>query len=397
MGQPESSTALYEGAPEGRAVARVSPPAAPAAPPPAGRFVSLDAYRGFTMLAMVSAGLRMQWFKGDPTWGWLAEQVEHAEWRGCTAWDLIQPSFMFIVGVAMPFAFARRQERGESWLQQLGHVARRCLLLVLVGVLLDCYAEHKPVVQFIRVLQQIAVGYFLAFLVLHAGPRVQAGAAVLFLVGHTLLFFVYGRLHGLDPWLQQDNVGVWLDLKLQHALNHVPGVSIIPLSTGGYVTLNALSSAATILFGVLCGEFLRAPGRRSAKAGYLLLAGLVGLGLGWALEGKVPMIKRVWTASFAVYAAGWTCLLMALFYGVIDGLGWRRWSFPLLVIGMNSIAVYVVAGTLHGNLRHFTGAFVDGPLAGSPRLIPVVEQAGALVLTWLIFLWFYRRRIFFKV
>src|SRR5215831_4177400 len=105
-------------------------PKRPDRPPvPADRLVSLDAYRGFTMLAMASAGLGTAHLLNDPTWGGLADQLEHREWIGCTAWDLIQPSFMFIVGAAMPFSFAQRRQRGDSWGRQFGHVLRRAFLL----------------------------------------------------------------------------------------------------------------------------------------------------------------------------------------------------------------------------------------------------------------------------
>ncbi|MBI1913991.1 MAG: DUF1624 domain-containing protein, partial [Planctomycetes bacterium] len=155
-------------------------PAAPAAE----RLVSVDAYRGFVMLAMVSAGLGLQKLMNDPTWGWLADQFEHRPWEGCTFWDLIQPSFLFIVGVAMPFSFALRQARGERWGQQFVHALRRSLTLIALGIFLDTFASNPPAVyvQFIRVLQQIAIGYLIAFLVLHRGPGVQASTAVALLV-----------------------------------------------------------------------------------------------------------------------------------------------------------------------------------------------------------------------
>ena len=103
------------------------------------RLVSVDAYRGFVMLAMVSAGLGMQKLMNDPRWGWLADQFEHRPWEGCTFWDLIQPSFMFIVGVAMPFSFALRRARGEGWAAQFRHAVRRSLTLIAIGIFLDSY------------------------------------------------------------------------------------------------------------------------------------------------------------------------------------------------------------------------------------------------------------------
>src|SRR5262245_5667931 len=212
------------------------------------RLVSVDAYRGFVMLAMVSAGLGMQTLLHDPSWGWLADQFEHRAWEGCTFWDLIQPSFMFIVGVAMPFSFALRHARGETWGQQFVHALQRSLTLIAIGIFLDIYASNPPgiFVQFIRVLQQIAIGYLIAFLVLHRGPGVQALTAAALLVLHTTAFLLFAQNHSLEPWDKGYNFGVALDQWLH-----------LPLSKGGYVTFNAISSTSTILFGVLCGELLR--------------------------------------------------------------------------------------------------------------------------------------------
>src|SRR6184192_4132173 len=134
------------------------------APAPTDRVYSIDAYRGFVMLAMISAGLgTKELAKADPRWDWLAYQCEHPAWVGYSAWDLIQPSFMFIVGAAMPFAYAIRQAHGEPWGRQFGHALKRALLLVLIGVFLDSFGHDRVTVQFIRVLQQIAIGYVIAF------------------------------------------------------------------------------------------------------------------------------------------------------------------------------------------------------------------------------------------
>jgi predicted acyltransferase len=370
----------------------------PQAPAGEDRLVSLDAYRGFTMLAMVSSGLGMAGLLLHPTWGWLADQMRHRDWEGCTFWDLIQPSFMFIVGVAMPFAFARRQERGDSWARQFGHAVKRAFLLICIGVFLDCYADGVFYVQFIRVLQQIAIGYLLAFLVLHRGPYVQAATAAGFLLLHAVAFILYGFFQGTDPWVKDLNLGTYVDQLLG-----------LRLSPGGYVTLNALSSAATILFGVLAGELLRGPWSRARKLGILILAGLAGLAVGGALGGMpfgdrfliepvVPMVKKLWTASFGIYAAGWTCLMLAGFFLVIDIVGFRSWAFPFVVVGMNSIAIYVSAGIMGGTIRRALKPFVGPSVAELDVLAqPVVWAVLIVLVQWLFCLWLYRHRIFFKV
>jgi predicted acyltransferase len=352
------------------------------------RLLSLDAYRGFTMLAMVSAGLRMQHLRDDARWGWLADQLEHRKWEGCTAWDLIQPSFLFIIGVAMPYSYARRQERGDTWSVQFRHALQRCMLLAAIGIFLDCYSERTIYVQFIRVLQQIALAYPLVFLVLHRGALVQALTALTILIVHPLAYVLFHRWSGLegDPWAIQYNFGRYLDSMLH-----------LPLSGGGYVTFNAFSSAATILFGVLCGEMLRARWSPWMKLLVLLVAGAAGLGIGWQLTEWVPMIKRLWTSSFAVFAAGWTCFMMAGFYFVFDLLKFQRWAFPFIVVGMNSIASYVFSGIGSSVVQRGLSPFLEPLVTPTSAAFPIVMAMLVVVVNGLFCYWLYRRRIFFKV
>lgn len=372
---------------------------ATSAGPAAGdRLASIDAYRGFVMLAMVSAGMGLAHLANHPTWGWLAHQFEHVRWEGCVFWDLIQPSFMFLVGASMPFSYAARQGRGQSWPRQFLHALKRAGLLILIGIFLDSYAEGRIYVQFIRVLQQIALGYLVAFLVLPLGPWVQGITGGFLLAGHTAAYLIYARAVGVDPWQAGTNFGVWLD-RLLH----------LPLSRGNYVTFNAVSSAGTILLGVLCGELLRSGAPPGRKVAVLLGAGLGLLGAGWLLSGGggwvpvefeplVPMVKKLWTASFALFAAGWTFLMMAGFHLIVDVLGWRTWSVPLAVVGMNSIAMYVAAGVFRPNaVRAVSLFFPNVPPAVQPLWLPVVKAVLVLGVFWSFCFWLYRHRIFFKV
>jgi predicted acyltransferase len=340
------------------------------------------------MLAMVSGGLGMKHLMSDPTWGWLAEHTDHRAWEGCTAWDLIQPAFLFMVGVAIPFSFARRQEQGESWRRQFGHVLQRCLLLAAIGIFLDCYAERRIYVQFIRVLQQIALAYPIAFLVLRRGIVTQALTALLILIVHPLAFVLFQRWAepGANAWTMHANFGSHLDSLLR-----------LPTSSGGYATFNAFSSAATILFGVMAGELLRTPWSKWAKVLVLVAAGIACLAIGWELTAWVPMVKRLWTSSFAIFAGGWTCLMMASFYLLIDILQFHRWAFPLVVAGMNSIAIYVFNGIFGENVKRGLSPFLETVLEKASPGWPVALAVLAVGVIWLFCYWLYRHRIFFKI
>lgn len=395
--------------------------------PASARLTSLDAYRGFVMMAMASGGLGLKAVaQKNSNWRVIGDQFEHRDWVGCTFWDLIQPSFMFIVGVAMVMSYAARQGQGQSWARQCLHAFKRAGLLCLLGMFLDWYGEGRVFIQFIRVLQQIAIAYLIAFAVLPMGPKVQGVTAVLLLIGHSAAYLSYGRINGIDPWQQDGNFGQKLD-----ALLH------LPLHRDKYVTFNAVSSAATILFGVLIGELMRSPASHAKKLGVLVSVGFAGLFIGFLLSGGddrlvgfsplVPMIKKLWTASFAIFAAGWTCLMLALFYAVIEGLGFKMWSLPFLVVGMNSIAMYVLATMFRGNARSIANLIVppntgDAAILNRTRLsdlipvidfsnwsirwgielstwylTPLLESVIVLFIFWLACLWLYRRQIFFKL
>jgi predicted acyltransferase len=364
---------------------------------PSNRLASIDAYRGFTMLAMAKAGLSLMPLLEKHNLGWLAHQLEHEQWEGCTAWDLIQPSFMFLVGVAMPFSFSRRQKQGATWKQQFSHALSRCLLLALIGMVLDTYDQQIITIQFIRVLQQIALAYLLVFLVLHLSVPSQLIALISILILHPTLYIYYAQTHGLqDAWIPGNNLGTRIDevLNVPQLLSH--HVDFMPVSKRNYAPLNALTSAATILSGVLVGRLLRNPSSSFSKIIILFGLGVSCLYLGLNLTPNVPMIKRIWTSSFAIYAGGWTLLLMAGFYALIDGLKCRNWAFPLIVVGMNSIAIYVFSGVAGLNIKRAIEPFLL-TFDMTQEIGAVTLAIAALGVKWFFCYWLYRHKIFMKV
>ena len=385
------------------------------APPAPGklteRLLSLDAYRGFIMALLICNGLGLGVFKDDATWGWLARQVDHVKWEGCVFWDLIQPSFMFMVGVAMPFAFAKRRAAGASWREQFTHTLARALGLIFLGIALDCITGGQISLGLMRVLQQIALGYVLTFLLLDRTWQTQLAAALLLLTGYTLAWMYYPGNDPQGAWvMSHQNLGGDFDQWL-----------FSRQSTGYYVVLNFIPATATILFGVVCGRLVGSDWPRRKVLGTLLLAGLAGLALGLALSPAVPLIKRIWTASFTLYAGGWTVLFLGLFYWLIEVQAWRRWPTFLVVVGMNSIFAYTMAQVFRASFfdraimvfskplalalldpHHFPQAFSKP--ASALAWPPPFEQWGfvlqatlVLAAEWGVLYWLYRRKIFFKL
>jgi predicted acyltransferase len=383
------------------------------------RLVALDAYRGLVMLFMASAGLALgtvaENFPDDPVWQFLEFHTEHVPWRGWSLWDMIQPSFMFIVGVAMPFSYANRRAAGQGRPTLFRHALARSIILVLLGVFLSSAWSQRTNFAFMNVLTQIGLGYMVVFLLLDRPPSVQFGAALAILVGYWLAFALdplappnsphrlggsdaaFGRLPGfLDHWSKHTNLAAGFDRWFLNLFPRPDGKPFVR-NPEGYQTLNFVPSIATMLFGVLAGEFLRSPRGGWAKVQGLAVSGALGIVAGSLLDGTVcPIVKRIWTPSWAVYSAGWACWALAVLYAVVDVLGYRRWAFPLVVVGLNSIAMYLMAQLMKPFVRSTLRTHL-GPEPFRGTYGPVVESAAVLLVLWLICLWMYRRRIFLRI
>lgn len=375
--------------------------------------MSLDAFRGFTMLAMASSGLGIAAVAKkmpESVWASIAPQLQHAEWIGCTAWDIIMPAFMFIVGVAMPFSFARRSVEGHSFGRQFRHALVRAAVLVLLGLML--YGQRERSYVFTNVLAQIGLGYAFVFLLIGRGWRVQLAATAAILAGYWLAFalypapppeFDYAKVGAKGAevlpgfwahWSKGANLAADFD---RWFLNLLPQAKRFEFNNGGYQTLNFVPEMANMILGLMAGEMLRRETASGRRLRWLALIGAACLALGWLAGLTVcPMVKRIWTPSFALWSAGWTLWLLAAFYAVIDVAGWRRWSFPLVVVGMNSIAIYLMAQLWPPWITTFLKAHI-GPEFFSGVYGPIWERSGVLLVLWLICYWLYRQRVFLRI
>jgi predicted acyltransferase len=349
------------------------------------RLISLDAYRGFIMLLLVSEGFGFGALKSHPGWAWLAAQVDHAAWEGCTFWDLIQPAFTFMVGAAMPFALARRIANGASTFALFKHVLWRAFLLIVLSNIYSNWGSRSGLkLQFINVLCQIAFGYVVCFLITRMEFRKQAAMAVAMLAGYWALFAIFPGPDG--AWSKTGNVGAVIDLKLL-GYNY----------SGYYTTINFIGNAVTILFGAWAGMLLRTNRSHAYKLRVLAACAAAGFALGLALQPFNPMVKRLWTDSFTFFSTGWVILMLMAFYWLIDVKQVKRWVFPFLVLGMNSIFIYSlgqigIKGWLNRGLQSFTGNF---QFLGDFGAIP--QQILVLSLLWYVCYWLYKRQIFFKI
>ena len=311
------------------------------------RLESLDAYRGLIMSTLLCGSIFGS-LNGHQTWNWLSIQNEHVAWEGCTYWDLIQPSFMYMVGVAMPFALARRTAAGDSWMKRFRHVLHGAFGLILIGVLLDNFGARTWNFGFMRVLQQIAIGYVFAFFVVGRSFQIQAATAAAILVGTTCSGC---STHGMvrpDPGHKgNENIGSAFDFWM------------LGRHYSGYYVGHERHSRHR-------HHHLRRDGRSARQERHVASQNDAhsadrrpgGVTVGLLVSPWLPLIKRIWTPSFTVYAAGWTTLMLLFFYWSIEVMGWKRWSFPLQVVGMNSIAAYVLGNAFGGWFRSLTGAWI---------------------------------------
>ncbi|MEZ5353358.1 MAG: DUF5009 domain-containing protein [Bryobacteraceae bacterium] len=357
------------------------PPSRPAAVPE--RSMALDAYRGLIMILLVSHGFGFGELKDHPVWGFFARQVDHVQWEGMVLWDLIQPAFMFMVGVALPFAMAKRTRSGATFQDNLLHVLKRCAVLIFLSQLFTVVHSGRIEFGLINVLSQIAFTYLICFLLMQLPMAAQVSGAVGLLAVHWAMFVAFPGPDG--AFSKEGNVGQVMDHWLL-GRNY----------SGYYVTINFVSSAVTTMFGVWMGDWMRkSPDVRRTLRILLWSAGGSFVG-GVALAFLNPMVKRIWTASFTLASAGWVLLGLAAMVWMVDVKGWRRFAFPMVVVGMNSIFAYCVFQLMRGSIHRAVGVFT-GNFGWLGTLAPVAHACATLAVIWWMCYWLYQRRAWVKI
>jgi predicted acyltransferase len=367
--------------------------AAPAAVP-VQRIMSVDALRGFDMFWIMGGGpLVMEFCKlfSNPLPVWLGQHFDHVEWEGFVGWDLIMPLFLFIVGVAMPFSIGKRLERGDTRSMIYRKVMYRVVVLWVLGTIAQgnlLAFDLSKLHLYSNTLQSIAAGYLISSIALvELRVRWQAVlAGALLLVFWALMAFVPVPGYGAGVLTPDGNFAMWVDETLLGRFRDGTTYTWI---------FSSLGFGATVLMGVLAGHLLRTslPGRR--KALLLAAAGLGCLLGGWLWSFAFPIIKHIWTSSMVLWSGGWCLLLLALFYWVIDVLGYRRWAFFFTVIGMNAIVAYMapdiipfptISNTLFAGLAKHLGMFGNFLVA-----------FGAVGVLWLGLYYMYRKQTFVRI
>jgi predicted acyltransferase len=360
-----------------------------------GRIASIDALRGFDMFWITGGeGIIHSLYRvyQNPVTETLNLQFSHVRWEGFHFYDLIFPLFLFIVGLVLPFSLTRRLERGANRGELHWHAVRRLLLLFLLGLIYNGLLDFNfHELRIAGVLQRIAICYFIAALiVMNTSIRKQAIITGAILAGYWIILLVIPVPGvGAGVLTPDGNLGAYLDRLL------LPGRFCCYHFGDNEGILSTIPAVATTLLGALAGHWLRSSQSSARKVRGLALAGVACVAVGYVWGLAFPIIKNLWTSTFVLVAGGWSLLLLAGFYWVIDVRGYKRWAYFFTVIGMNAITIYVVERLFR--FRIITNIFVHGFIDYLGPFKPLFYSVCVAATAWL-FLWFlHRQKIYLKV
>lgn len=362
------------------------------------RLLSLDFFRGITMFLLVAEGTRL-WsvLTMDPIAGTIFEtffqQFHHHPWNGLRFWDLIQPFFMFIVGVAMPFSYAKRVKRGDSKALITRHIIQRCILLLAFGVGLHCGYKRALVWELWNVLSQLSVTILIAYFLMRYKWSVQIIVSIGLLVLIESLYRTFPLEGYNQPFVKDHNFGTWMDMLLMGKINR----------GGGWVAINCIPTAAHTIWGVVVGQVLQSGKKELQKAKLIAISGVIILIMGYMLDWTsiTPIIKRISTSSFVLVSGGWALLVLAFSYWLIDIKKVNTWIFPFVIVGTNSIFIYLFFNTVGSQwFNSFVAIFTHGILGwfNTPEfVVKLLSSLTILALEWYLCYFLFLKKIFFKI
>lgn len=358
------------------------------------RLGSVDALRGFDMFWIIGGGKIFRELFEQMNTGFskiFSHQLYHAKWEGFTAWDLIMPLFLFVVGAVMPFSFHKRLSQGQSKKQIYLHVIRRTIILFILGMMAQGNLLKYDLSRlhiYSNTLQAIAAGYLFSAIIMLSMRVVWqvAMTAFLLLLFWGLMVLVPVPGYGAGVLTPDGNLAIYIDRLILGPFRAETSYTWI---------LSSITFVCTVMLGVMAGEILRSERSKAGKLLWLLGVGVgtLAAGLLWSLW--FPIIKHLWTSSFVLFSGGLSFLLLGVFYLVIDVWGFRKWAFGFVVIGMNAITVYMATRLF--DFRLIGNIFVGGLDKWFGPWSNLFQWITALIIIWLILYWMYRKRTFIKI
>ncbi len=372
-----------------------------------GRLVSLDAFRGFDMMIIIGfdrvfSALGRCIYGGDG--GWMAEQMSHPYWFGLSFYDTVFPTFLFIAGISFPFSYARQREKGVSSLRIHLSILKRAAILVMLGWVYNrLFTVGFADLRYGSVLGKIGIGWMIAamcYVHFRLLGRILICTSLVVVYAVLLNILSAPDFPGASPFSIEGNFIGWLDRMI------MPGKLYQSAFIGGEKVANlcepsgifgSFFSSATAMLGVFAGEIVRSERFSGGRKTIHLLsfaAGLIVAGLFACFF--VPVSKKLWTPSFLLCVGGYSAAAFAVFYWLADVKGWRKWTFFFVVIGVNSITIYLLQRFVDfmGVVKFFLGGVASRlPPAEASLLL----ACGYLALSWLLLLFLYRKKVFLKV
>jgi predicted acyltransferase len=364
-------------------------------PRDAERLGSLDAFRGFIMLWIIGGEGLMVGLAAlghNRVIDTVVYELSHTPWQGLRFYDCIWPCFMLMVGVSVPLSFAKRSVT-QTYYQQLAHAVKRAIVLFLLGSVRESVLLGSPyLIELSSALQPIAIAYLVAALVVRKSWRFQALLGAAILTGYALvLAFIPAPGISAGSYEYNHNLVHWVDITLLGQTHW----DRWPYAQEGWGTvLSMIPTISTTLLGLLIGELLMAARPKQSKAKFIAGIGVGCLAMGYGTSLVVPVVMKMWTASYGLMSAGWACLILLFFYWLIDIRGYRKWAFPLVVIGMNAIFIYMFTSLVH--LDAIVGVFTKELAGWLPKTGLLFQQVAVLLVEWLILFWMYKRNVFVK-
>jgi len=390
---------------------------------PQNRIASVDVYRGFVMLLMMAEVLSLQdvakSLPDSKFWQFIGFNQSHVSWTWLSLHDMIQPSFTFLVGVVLPYSIASRKNKGASFGNILSHTIKRSFILIFLGIFLRSMSSEQTNWTFEDTLTQIGLGYTFLVLISLYSQRIQIGLLVFILAAYWLAFALYPlpgadfdytaagvsanwehNLSGLAAhWNKNTNFAWAFD---QWFMNLFPRENPFLFNGGGYSTLSFIPTLGTMVLGLLAGNILNSSVTASKKLNNFVLMGvcLILIGIILHVSGINPIVKRIWTPAWTIFSGGICFLFLAMFYGLIDMKDRKKGTFFLMVIGVNSIAAYVIAdggmrNVINDSLFIHLGRNFDQIIGPAYSIL----LSGGLVLfvEWLILYWMFKKKLFIKI
>ncbi|MCA9139374.1 MAG: DUF5009 domain-containing protein [Planctomycetales bacterium] len=400
--------------------------------PATTRLLSLDVFRGLIMCTLaingfafattakrVTSGAVAADSISETFWEILAFHNSHPPWNsqfyvlGYSYWDMIQPAFMFMVGVAMPYSYASRRRRGDSEFKLTWHALVRSIVLILIGVFLQTKNSGLSTNALLtNVLSQIGLGYCFVYLAMKLSTKAQIVVAAIVLLTYMTWLNIYPipapisetSVRSIQSLSVFPNVAPHFAIETNGAaavdvsfLRLLLGDETIQPHHGGYATLNFIPSAVTMLIGAIAGSLLRSPVGSLEKIKRLVLSGAICLAIAVMLSFTwCPVVKRIWTPSWTLFSGAYVLWTLAILYWLVDVAGYRRWTFPFVVVGTNSLAMYLMSMLwkrwIAERMEVFWGKDLFTGTYG-----PTIQAVSVFAVLWLFCFYLYRNKLFFRI